>query len=45
MPQPLLDDGTRLWLPSHETAAGGFVDVLFLPARTTSADTAVERHE
>ncbi len=30
MPLPLLDDGERLWLPTHEKAAG-FVDVFFLP--------------
>jgi hypothetical protein len=30
MPLPLLDDGERLWLPSHETA-DGFVDLLCLP--------------
>lgn len=29
-PLPLLDDGARLWLPSHETA-DGFVDLLCLP--------------
>lgn len=28
-PLPLLDDGERLWLPTHELA-GGFVDVFFL---------------
>ncbi len=30
VPLPLLDDGRRLWLPSHETA-DGFVDLLCLP--------------
>ncbi len=30
-PLPLCDDGERLWLPAHETATDGFVDVLFLP--------------
>jgi hypothetical protein len=29
-PLPLLDDGSRLWLPAHETASG-FVDVFVLP--------------
>ena len=29
-PLPLLDDGSRLWLPAHETASG-FVDVFLLP--------------
>jgi hypothetical protein len=45
VPLPLFDDGTRLWLPSHETAGGGFVDVFFLPARTTSTDTPAKNHE
>jgi hypothetical protein len=45
VPLPLFDDGTRLWLPSHETAGGGVVDVFFLRARTTSTDTPAKNHE
>ena len=43
-PLPLLDDGKRLWLPTHETASG-FVDVLFVPHGNPPTPALLENRE